>query len=213
MIPFEWFHTLGAGAKVLVLDTGCDDPHVEAEHFTPASRRDPMRHGSMVCRSIASRDPATFGMAPFCTLRVAGTITNYKGLEAALEWGLEWKADVVTMSLGWAPHTDGIFEKLRLLDEQGAICLAAHSPFLKYPHSLPYVLAVGSIDDPAYKGLRTLAVTHRTKQDGPGKPWRGTSVATAMMAGVAACAKSYDPEIRREGFLTQVGLDPGPIAR
>ncbi|MFE7336576.1 S8 family peptidase [Streptomyces griseus] len=113
----------GTGTKVAVLDTGADAEHPDlqgritaSENFTDsADTEDRQGHGTHVASTVggsgAASEGKNKGVAPGADLLV-GKVLNDSGSGAAswiiagMEWAVDHKADVVSMSLGSAEPTD-----------------------------------------------------------------------------------------------------------
>ncbi|KON88004.1 hypothetical protein AF332_15010 [Sporosarcina globispora] len=119
----------GKGVKVAVLDTGIDPNHPdfkdsnnqyivkEAKNFTTdPDWVDHHGHGTHVASTIAGSGAASGGknkgVAPGAELLVGKVLNNEgsgpeSGIIAAMEWAVQEKADIVSMSLGSSAETDG----------------------------------------------------------------------------------------------------------
>lgn len=113
----------GTGTRVAVLDTGADAEHPDlqgritaSENFTDSAGTDDFQgHGTHVASTVggsgAASDGKNKGVAPGTDLLV-GKVLNDSGSGAAswiiagMEWAVDHKADVVSMSLGSAETTD-----------------------------------------------------------------------------------------------------------
>ncbi|PCG86298.1 peptidase [Streptomyces sp. WZ.A104] len=113
----------GTGTRVAVLDTGADAEHPDlqgritaSENFTDSDTTDDRQgHGTHVASTVggsgAASDGKNKGVAPGADLMV-GKVLNDSGSGAAswiiagMQWAVDNKADVVSMSLGSAEPTD-----------------------------------------------------------------------------------------------------------
>jgi subtilisin family serine protease len=206
-LPSNWMDTMGIGAKVMVIDTGFNpDPNVVAiatRTFIGGGITDIAGlHGTMMAKIVASRDPTDAGFAPRCTLWLAkavGLTPGLSGIQSALQWALDEGVDVVSMSFVYSGDFPKIHALIEKLDAKGVILLAAHNLDKKYPHTYPEVVSVAQAGLKGQGNIRTLGEFPKAG----GKTIRGSSVATAVMAGIAACAKSYNPAINRASFEAQ----------
>ncbi len=210
--PLRWMETMGRGSKVLVIDTGFDPatPWVFPEQVrsfvgTPAVASHD-GHGEAVCQIIASQNPVQMGVAPACRLFVARAIGPrecWTPIIQALDWAKEIGADVVNMSFAYNETNTEISHRLEELDRAGMILVSSYSQGLRFPHSLPCVLAVGGIGTPVGVDMMTgsdtyLGVTQR------GHRFWGTSVAAAVVSGVVACGRAADAGLVREDIPHKV---------
>jgi hypothetical protein len=208
--PAEWMSSLGAGTRVFVLDDGVKAerhlPVVRYVDFCPGSGRGRGTHGTIMSRVIASRDPLHLGVAPQCDLYVGRVIggRSQSAVADALEWAASCGAHVINMSFACGSISDKVRMRLGTLAAAGCLCFAAYNADLPYPHSLPEVISVSPIDRPGHADVSTTGLIPRLSSDGPGDPFRGSSVATAVMAGIAACAKGVDRTIDRHRFLDAI---------
>lgn len=214
LAPARWLDTLGGRAKVFLLDDGLrPEPDVEVVRyvdFCPGGRGDG-RHGTVMARVIASSDPLDTGIAPKCTLyagRVIGHRRAWEPLLDALRWAESYDADVVSMSFACGDTDPRVAEQLARMAARGCLCFAAYNVDLPYPHSLPGVISVAAIGRPHRAAVATVGRAKRRVSEGSGRDHSGSSVATATMAGVAACAKSSDRSLNRRGFLCTLNGDP-----
>ncbi|MFB7593811.1 S8 family serine peptidase [Streptomyces sp. NPDC056160] len=163
----------GKGTKVAVLDTGADAEHPDllgrisaAENFTDSSTTDDHQgHGthtiSTVGGSGAASDGKEKGVAPGTDL-LNGKVLNDSGsgaeswIIAGMQWAVDQKADVVSMSLGSPEPTDCTdpmsvaAEKLAQSKDTLFVVAAGNSgPALNTvssPGCAPGVLTVGAVD-------------------------------------------------------------------
>ncbi|MER6978523.1 S8 family serine peptidase, partial [Streptomyces carpinensis] len=163
----------GKGTKVAVLDTGADAEHPDlkgriaaSENFTDSSTTDDRQgHGthtiSTVGGSGAASDGRKKGVAPDTEL-LNGKVLNDGGygaeswIIAGMQWAVDQKADVVSMSLGSPEPTDCTdpmsvaAEKLAQSKDTLFVVAAGNSgPSLNTvssPGCAPSVLTVGAVD-------------------------------------------------------------------
>ena len=208
--PRTWLDTLGVDTRVMIIDTGLR-PDVSCLHidesklFVGTDLYDPSGHGTSVALTIGSRDDYSTGMAPQAHLLIAQAIDphvkSWTPILQALDWALDVRPDVVNMSFAHADRCDEMTKKLTQLDELGVICCAAFSPKLRWPHQETCVVAVAALDGPPIVKARTVGVWSTSPVAGRSGPFKGTSAACAVMAGVAACAKSFNRRLNRQKFL------------
>ncbi|MFE7354783.1 S8 family serine peptidase [Streptomyces sp. NPDC057543] len=163
----------GKGTKVAVLDTGADAEHPDlkgriaaSKNFTDSSTTDDRQgHGthtiSTVGGSGAASDGKKKGVAPGADL-LAGKVLNDSGfgaeswIIAGMQWAVDQKADVVSMSLGSPEPTDCTdpmsVAAEELAQNKGTLFVIAagnSGPTLNTvssPGCAPSVLTVGAVD-------------------------------------------------------------------
>ncbi|MEN0057822.1 MAG: S8 family serine peptidase [Bdellovibrio sp.] len=157
----------GQGARVLVLDTGIDASHPSlkknferGQDFTGASDgsdyNDTQGHGTHVAGTIAGvlDDSGFTGVAPKAKV-LAGRVCSEEGcsnvaIAQGINWGIEQKVDVISMSLGGMWSTPAERDAVSKADKAGITVVAASgnsgTPKVSYPAALPTVIAVGAID-------------------------------------------------------------------
>ncbi|THA79102.1 peptidase [Streptomyces sp. A0642] len=163
----------GKGTKVAVLDTGADAEHPDlkgritaSENFTDSDTTDDRQgHGthtlSTVGGSGAASDGKKKGVAPGADLLV-GKVLNDSGsgdsswIIAGMQWAVDQKADVVSMSLGSPVPTDCTDPMSLAAEELGkskdtlfVIAAGNSGPSLNTvssPGCAPSVLTVGAVD-------------------------------------------------------------------
>lgn len=159
----------GAGARVLVLDTGIDKDHVALVGNFEAGRdfvgdnqpnypfNDTHGHGTHVAGTIAGIAMADgfTGVAPEATI-LAGRVCGSRGcsniaIAQGVDWGVEQKVDVISMSLGGMWSTPGERLAISRAIEAGVTVVAASgnggTSRVSFPAALPNVIAVGAIDE------------------------------------------------------------------
>ncbi|MEV6166036.1 S8 family serine peptidase [Streptomyces sp. NPDC052052] len=206
----------GKGTKVAVLDTGVDAEHpdlkgrvVAAENFTNSKGPDDNHgHGthtiSTVGGSGAASDGKKKGVAPGADL-ISGKVLNDSGdgaeswIIAGMQWAVDQKADVVSMSLGSATPTDCTdpmsVAAEQLAQNEGTLFVVAagnSGPTLNTvssPGCAPSVLTVGAVDrndDTAQFSSRGPAIESHTLKPEIAAPGVGISAAAAGGRGVYA---------------------------
>jgi subtilisin family serine protease len=204
----DWIDTEGEGVKVFVLDSGINkgapvNVHAARSFVEPATD-DYNGHGTAMACIIAANSPVHMGVAPKCLLHIAkitGKYTDWKAIIRALDWAIDSQAQVLSMSFSMICHRREIRDRLEILDASGCICVAAYCQWQKYPHIYPSVLSAGSLQGHRGLNVSTFERWFRNAPATMGGGLRGTSVATAITAGVAACAKAKSPAIDRALFL------------
>lgn len=151
----------GAGARVMVLDTGVDKDHpalvgvfVEGQDFTSSSGLpypyfDDVGHGTHVAGTILGQN---VGVAPAASL-YAGKVCGTAGcpsiaIVSGVNWAIEQGVDVVNMSLGGPfPSNRQVYEAAERAD---VLIVAASGndgkKGISYPAGHPTTFAVGAID-------------------------------------------------------------------
>lgn len=152
----------GQGVRIAVIDSGLVEhpglPKIaefvdvtsEADHPVP-----PSSHGTSVASIIAGTNPQAPGIAPAATLisiRVmdsslkADSFSVAAGLLAALDH----RAQLVNLSLGSSEDNPMIRESIQLLQQSGALVIAASGNSARsqaaYPAAYPGVVSVGAVD-------------------------------------------------------------------
>ncbi len=164
----------GAGARVLILDTGIDKDHPSLkanfetgkdfvnDQNTPYEFADSVGHGTHVAGTIAGvMDSSGFtGVAPQAKV-LAGRVCSEQGcsnisIAAGINWGIQQKVDVISMSLGGMMSTPAERVAIQKADQAGITVVAAAGNDgdkcsaancrVSYPAALPTVIAVGAID-------------------------------------------------------------------
>lgn len=206
-LPDGWMTTLGIGSRVVVLDSGfipgtpCICP-IETRSFvsSPGDRS----HGTKVIQVISGVSPG----CEICSGEVVGSLCNgWKGLYEALDWAMDVRAGVLNMSFACPISDQGANQRLEALDRAGVICIASYNPYLHWPHSLPGIVSVGLAGKDMPADIQASDDT-LVLSGGQLRAFRGSSSAAATIAGVAACAKSFNPSMTRIEFLEKLGITP-----
>ncbi|MCX4551434.1 S8 family serine peptidase [Streptomyces sp. NBC_01387] len=186
----------GKGTKVAVLDTGVDAQHPDlvnrvaaSKNFTDSSTTDD-RHGhgthtaSTVGGSGAASDGREKGVAPGTSLLI-GKVLNDSGsgdsswIIAGMQWAVDQKADVVSMSLGnpaIGDCTDPLAEAAKQLSQNthtlfviAAGNTGSATETVSSPGCAPGVLTVGAVDHDdttaPFSSRGPVAVTHTLKPE------------------------------------------------
>lgn len=163
----------GSGARVLVLDTGIDRDHPairpnleRARDFVgddqaDYSYKDTVGHGTHVAGTIAGvlEKSGFSGVAPTAHI-LAGRVCAEDGcsniaIAEGINWGIEQKVDVISMSLGgiWSPMAERLAVKAAY--EAGITLVAASgndgNGTVGFPAALPECIAVGAVDSNMHK--------------------------------------------------------------
>jgi subtilisin len=180
-VAAAWNVTKGKGVRVAILDTGVDDTHPELV-------------GRVVEKQAMAQNGVGYvGVAPEAEI-LSGKVLGDNGqgdfewLRKGILWAIEKKADVISMSLGSGPSAESpnvFFPELRAAIKQavdkGIIVVAAagnegpNDNTTGYP-SRGTEVDVAAPGDNVYSSI----------PNGQYAEWDGTSMATPMVAGVAA---------------------------
>ena len=167
-VPNAWPVTQGAGVKVGVIDTGCDDVHAEQGDLSGAvaewkdfsgSRRGPRDadgHGTHVAGIIAARRNAKglVGVAPEAKIYVAKALGDdgsgtMDAVAAGIYWCLERGARVINMSLGGTQEDPVLRAAIKAAIAAGVtvVCAAGNEGgAVDFPGRWPECLAVSAVD-------------------------------------------------------------------
>jgi subtilisin len=221
-----WAVTKGKGVRVAILDTGIDADHPELKGQILASKdftgsrfgaKDAVGHGTHCAGIVAMKQDGKgyVGVAPGCGILNGKVLADdgtgdFNWLAAGIDWAVEQKADVISMSLGGGPDgtpperfMPNLRAAIRRATDAGVIVLAAAgndgpgANTVGYPGRYPEVVAVAASDvsrhitnfssrgsevDVAAPGDNVVS----SIPNGQFAEWDGTSMATPMAAGVAA---------------------------
>lgn len=159
----------GAGARVLVLDTGIDRDHPSVRPNLENARdfvgddqsgyayKDTVGHGTHVAGTIAGvlEKSGFSGVAPTAHI-LAGRVCAEDGcsniaIAEGINWGIDQKVDVISMSLGgmWSPMAERMAVKAAY--DAGITLVAASgndgNGTVGFPAALPECIAVGAVDN------------------------------------------------------------------
>ncbi|MEU8505417.1 S8 family serine peptidase [Streptomyces brevispora] len=206
----------GKGTKVAVLDTGVDAEHPDlvnrvaaSENFTDSKNTDDrVGHGTHTASTVggsgAASDGRQKGVAPGASLLV-GKVLNDQGygldswIIAGMQWAVDQKADVVSMSLGnptigdcndpMAQATKQLSKNTHTLFVIAAGNAGPNTETVSSPGCVPGVLTVGAVDrddtTAQFSSRGPVAVTHTLKPE-IAAPGVGISAASAGGRGVYA---------------------------
>jgi len=166
--PEAWAQSnYGAGVRVLILDTGIDKEHPalksnyeKGKDFvndgnSPYPEADQVGHGTHVAGTIAASFGADgfVGVAPEARIlsgRVCNEGCSNIAVAKGINWGIEEKVDIISMSLGGPFATRGEKIAIEAAEAAGVVVVAASGNDGKrrvsYPAAFPTVLAVGATD-------------------------------------------------------------------
>lgn len=228
-------YSAGAGVNLCVLDTGFYPQHpdfknrnVVMESFVDGeSATDGHGHGTHCIGTAAgykNKDGYQYGIAYKANILAGKVLSNrgggtLSGILRGMEWALEKKAHIISMSLGnTSPSYNSAYEEAcsRALDHNCLVIAAAgnHRPgTVGQPANSPSALAVGAIDsemrlasfscgsgeDPGSEvGVVAPGVGVYSSTPSGYSVWNGTSMATPHVSGLAAVYIAEDGITGRE---------------
>jgi subtilisin family serine protease len=240
--PEAWIKSnYGQGARVAVIDTGIDKDHPAlAPNFEqgkdfindgnqPYSFADKVGHGSHCAGTIAgaSLDGGWVGVAPKAKIlsgRVcADTGCSNIAVAQAINWAVNQKVDVISMSLGGDMISNAEKSAIAAADAAGIVVVAASgndgTAHVSFPAALPTVISVGAINSQLTKAnfsqygpeLSVVApgvdVISSVPQ-GTGRQSKLTLNVNGVSSDVASLAFSGSPELPQglTGELVEAGL-------
>jgi len=233
-IPEWWAKTQGEGIRVAVLDTGCDLDHPDLKGAIAASKsfipgetvEDENNHGTACAGIIGARydKKGIIGIAPKSNIIVGKVLSNrgsgsMQALTNGINWAVEQKADIISMSLGAEADDSDVFKAVHEALAKGVIVVAAAgnsgaygSNTVGYPARYGSVISIGSHDtngnvsgfssrggdvDFIAPGEDIIS----TGKKGSYVRLSGTSFATPIVAGICALILSKD---KRQGSSTPI---------
>ncbi|MGE3760085.1 MAG: S8 family serine peptidase [Pseudobdellovibrionaceae bacterium] len=165
--PAAWQSTKGAGARVMVLDTGLDTAHPAVKSRFEAGQNfttfdvnditDEVGHGTHVAGTILADglNGGLVGVAPEAKL-LSGKVCSARGCSSiaiarGVNWAVQQKVDVVNMSLGGVMMSEAEAQALVAAEAAGVMIVAASgndgTARVGYPAAFRTALAVGAIDE------------------------------------------------------------------
>lgn len=225
----------GKGVKIAVIDTGCDPDHpdlkdriIDGKNFTHDDKGredkydDYNGHGTHVAGTIAASNNkfGLVGVAPDAQLLIlkglgkngGGSVT---GIIRAIEYAIEQKVDIISMSLGMAADAKPLHDAIKkaVNNDILVVCAAGNegdsdhkTDEYAYPAGYPEVISVGAIDynkltsgfsnsnkevDVVAPGVDILS----TYLKGQYAALSGTSMATPHVSGVLALLIEWSRDI------------------
>lgn len=241
--PDAWPTTRGAGALVIVIDSGmpshADLPSGACANFTNERNcSDGNGHSTHVSGTIAARDDAAYvvGAAPDAALAWCKALNRsgsgyYSWIISCIDWSVAQGADVINMSLGGSTGSDLLEQACDDADAAGVLVVAAAGNSgpgaTGYPAAYASVVSVGATDaDDAIAGfsntnadveLSAPGVDVLSTCKGGGLcSYNGTSMASPHVAAAAALARSAAPGLSNDclrALLADTSTDLGPDGR
>jgi subtilisin family serine protease len=154
----------GAGVKIGIIDSGCDNTHPQLRHVSKGAdlvsddggagwTNDEMAHGTHCAGIIGARSDVQAGITGFAP---AAEIHAYKvfpggrfsDLIEALDMAMEEQVDVLNMSLGSDQGSELVEQKLAAAVASGIVCIVAagnSSGPVQFPGRAPLAITVGAI--------------------------------------------------------------------
>ncbi|MEH7252673.1 S8 family peptidase [Neobacillus niacini] len=173
--PRIWDQTKGKGVTVAILDTGCDLTHLDLKeqivggrNFTeddngnPDVYKDYNGHGTHVAGTIAAiqNNDGVVGVAPEAKLLIIKVLGKngsgqYEWIINGLNYAIEQKADIISMSLGGPVDVPELHEAIQKAVNNNilVVCAAGNegdgndtTDEFAYPGAYNEVIGVGAID-------------------------------------------------------------------
>lgn len=241
--PEAWTVTTGSSnVKVAVLDTGIDNTHQNlanfvdmslAKSFVGGDTMDRQSHGTHVSGTIASYGNVSgvmqnASLIPVKVLGDDGSGSTY-GVQQGILYAASIKADVINMSLGGGPYSQGMEEACKTAMDAGVVVVAAAgnsgTSTISYPAKYAGVIAVGAVDANQRRasfsqygaGLTVMAPGTNIYSTVPGNSYasyNGTSMATPHVVGVVGLIRSVDKTLsvdRVREILTSTAVNAGSV--
>ncbi|MEM2904675.1 MAG: S8 family peptidase [Candidatus Bathyarchaeia archaeon] len=248
--PAAWNYSTGHAVRIAVLDTGIDYDHPDLNRavkggvdFTGSEHgyRDVQGHGTHVAGIIAAsrNDFGTVGVAYDAELYAVKVLRDsdgwgyYSWWIKGIEWAVENKMQVISMSLGGTTDSQALKRAVDLAYSRGLLIVAAAgnaaegSDGILYPARYESVIAVGAVDSSNHaagfsrKGpeLELTAPGVSVYTTAPGSSYAyssGTSTATPFVAATVALLWAANGNLTNtqiRGILDSTALDLGPQGR
>ncbi|PJY98954.1 MULTISPECIES: serine protease Isp [Bacillus] len=225
----------GKDVKIAVLDTGCDTSHpdlksqiIGGKNFTDddGGKEDVISdyngHGTHVAGTIAANDSngGIAGVAPEASLLIVKVLGGangsgqYEWIINGINYAVEQKVDIISMSLGGPSDVPELEEAVKNAVKNGVLVVCAagnegdgneRTEELSYPAAYNEVIAVGSVSiarelsefSNANKEIDLVAPGEQILSTLPNKKYgrlTGTSMAAPHVSGALALIKSYEEE-------------------
>lgn len=220
--PEAWKAAAGQGVKVAVIDTGIDYDHPDLKaniaggwnatsKEKPNDFKDDHGHGTHVSGTIAALDDSqgVVGVAPKATVYGVKVLDangsgTFDDVIAGMQWAVENKMQVASMSLGAYRGNDSLKAAVEAMAKAGVALVAAagnSGGSVAFPAAYPGAIAIAasdSADKVAYFSSRGPQVAliapgvdvKSTTLGGTYGTMSGTSMATPHVSGLAALAIS-----------------------
>ena len=164
-VPSTWKVSKGEGITILVIDTGKPDhPDLNknllgGKNFIDGETIEDGHGHHTHCAGIIAglnNDMGMVGVAPESKIISAKALSNsgsgsYSSLAKALDYAIDIKPDIVSMSLGSPTPSDIIHDKIKTLYELNipVVCSAGNSGLrgVSYPAAFPETIAVAAYDE------------------------------------------------------------------
>ncbi|RJS50103.1 S8 family peptidase [Bacillus sp. PK3_68] len=173
--PQIWSETKGKGMTVAVLDTGCDTSHPDLQeriiggrNFTdddgsnPDIFEDYNGHGTHVAGTIAAQknESGVVGVAPEASLLIVKVLNKngsgqYDWIIKGINYAIEQKADIISMSLGGPSDTPELYEAIKraVANDVLVVCAAGNegdgddsTDEFAFPGCYNEVISVGAVN-------------------------------------------------------------------
>jgi subtilisin family serine protease len=154
----------GAGVKIGIIDSGCDNKHPQLRHVANGAdlvtddggegwTNDEMSHGTHCAGIIGARSDVQAGIAGFAPAAEIHAFKVFPGgrssdLIEALDLAIERQIDVLNLSLGSDQPSELIAQKIAAAVESGIVCVVAagnSSGPVQFPGSLPQSITISAI--------------------------------------------------------------------
>jgi len=164
-IPSTWNITQGEGETVMVIDTGWSDHHdlgdncIKGKNFSTSKTIDDLEGHQTHCMGIIAaknNDIGMVGVAPKCKVVAVKALNDngsgsFDAVANALEYAIEIKPSVVSMSLGAPTTTKRIEAAIKTLYDMNipVVCAAGNDgkAGVDYPGKYPQTIAVAAYDE------------------------------------------------------------------